>query len=68
MVDPLTFSALLGFIAAATFFLNMLITMNITGRRRKRRSESFDEPALTVDSVSSSLADVIHSGRTFYWP
>ena len=37
VVDPLTLFALLGFIAAATAFLNVLITMNIMAPGRKRR-------------------------------
>lgn len=35
VVDPLTFSALLGFIGAATAFLNTLITMNIMARKKR---------------------------------
>ena len=44
VVDPLTFTALLGGIAAATFFLNTLITMNITKKRRRRRDLLSDGP------------------------
>ena len=40
VVDPLTLTAILGAIAAATAFFNVLITMNIT-RRKKRESSSF---------------------------
>ena len=35
VVDPLTLLALIAGIAGATFFLNMLITMNIMRRRRR---------------------------------
>ena len=41
MVDPLTFIGLLGFIAGATAFLNVLITMNIVPMKivgRKKRA------------------------------
>lgn len=42
MVDPLTFTALLGILAGGTVFLNALITMNIlvkmVGKKRKRRA------------------------------
>ena len=37
VVDPLSVLTLIGFLAAATYFLNILITMNIGGKRRKRR-------------------------------
>ena len=39
VVDPLTFFTLLGFLAGATYFLNVLITMNIMPRRRRRESK-----------------------------
>lgn len=57
VVDPLTFTALLGAIAAGTFFLNMLITMNIMMRRRRKRNQ--EQPHL----LDSLLEDVIHSGN-----
>ena len=37
VVDPLTYAALLGFIALATYFLNILIAMSMLMMRRKRR-------------------------------
>ena len=40
VVDPLLVMALLGFIAAATYFLQSLITMNLMGRRKKRSIRS----------------------------
>ncbi len=39
VVKPLVILALLGGIAAATAFFNVLITMNIMGRRRRRKRE-----------------------------
>ena len=39
VVDPYTWAALIGGIALATFFLQMQIVANISGRRRRRRSE-----------------------------
>ena len=41
VVDPLTFFSLLGFIAFATAFLNVLVTMNIMMRRRRRKRDDF---------------------------
>ena len=40
VVDPLTFTALLGFIGAATYFLQFTITMLLAKRRRKRSLKS----------------------------
>ena len=37
MVDPLLLTALLGFIGAATAFLNTVITMVMPGKKRRRR-------------------------------
>ena len=37
VVDPLTYSALLGFLAAAVYFFNVLIEMSMLMMRRKRR-------------------------------
>ena len=52
VVDPLTFTALLGAIAAATAFLNTLITMNITKRRRKRAAVGALEEATGITDHS----------------
>ncbi len=41
VVDPLTLVAILGAIAAATFFLNTAITMNIPPPRRRKRDDEF---------------------------
>lgn len=43
VVDPSTWIALIGGIALATFFLQMAIVNNITGRRRKRSIEDLNE-------------------------
>ena len=53
VVDPMTLCALLGLIAAATYFLRRAITMNmnIVGRRRKKRS--YIEAA--IDNYSSRM-------------
>jgi hypothetical protein len=53
VVDPLTLTALLGAIVAGTAFLNVLITMNITGRRKKRSN----------DQLASKFSDLIQSGK-----
>ena len=66
MVDPLTLTALLGFLAAATYFLNVLVTMNAAAlaaagakkRRRKRRSVE-----VQTGSVGSALSDLFHEGK-----
>ena len=41
VVDPLTLTAILGAIAAATAFFNTLITMNLSGGRNKRKKRTF---------------------------
>lgn len=80
VVDPLTLLALIGGIAAATFFLNTLITMNIMARKkkRKRRSWTVDDGLhedLAADdeeeygstgpsSVGAILLDIVSSGTT----
>ena len=40
VVDPLTVAALMGFIGAATFFLNTQVTMLLKRKRRRRRRSS----------------------------
>ena len=40
VVDPLTYIALLSFLVAATYFLWVAVTMNIMGRKRRKRSVS----------------------------
>ncbi len=51
VADPLTVFTLLSFIAFATAFLNVLVTMNIMMRRRRRRSDR-----------GAGLKDLLHSG------
>ena len=60
VVDPLTLIGLLGGIAAATAFLNVLITMNITGRKRKRRSVG---NAAGAFDPGNAFLDVLHQGK-----
>lgn len=55
VVDPLTLTALLGFIAASTALLNTVITMNLTGRRRRR--------AMAETSNTSILDGWLQSGK-----
>ena len=42
VVDPLTWLALLGFIAAATYLLNEVIAMSMLMMARKRRKRNFE--------------------------
>ena len=58
MVDPLTFLALIATIAGGTFFLNMVITMNIPARKRRKKREEDEEDELT----SSAIVDYFHLG------
>ena len=44
VVDPLLIMALLGFIAAATYFLQSLITMNLGRRKRSLKSGRPEHP------------------------
>jgi len=53
VVKPLVVLSLLGLLAFATFFLNILITMNITMRRRRRRRKR---------TVAETLSDLAHRG------
>ena len=39
VVDPLTLFTLIAFIAGATYFLNLAITMNITGRKKRKKRD-----------------------------
>ncbi len=59
VVDTLTLAAILGLIAGATAFLNVLITMSLR-RRRKRRDGTY---ALNAASVSEKISDVIFSSK-----
>ena len=77
VVKPLVFLALLGSLAAATAFLNVLITMNIGRKRRRRRrrkrsasdsvvlSQEVDEGGrrLGINVFLDRLLDAIHKGR-----
>ena len=59
-VDPLSFLALVAGIAAATFFLNTVITMNIEARRRRKRSTDAD--SIDTLNLSGSFEDLLMSG------
>ena len=61
-VDPLSFLALVAGIAAATFFLNTVITMNIEARRRRKRSTDRDDPSFDSASLSGRFEDLFMSG------
>ena len=77
VIKPLVFLALLGTLAAATAFLNVLITMNIGRKRRRRRRRSGEDTTVLSSSSSSSLSpespgitvyldrllDLVHQGR-----
>ena len=65
VVDPLTLVALLGAVAAATAFFNVLITMNVTagdggGRMRKRKRSTNVSQQVTM---RESLLDIMHEGK-----
>ena len=62
----MTLAALLGAIALATAFLNTLITMNITGRRKKRKREADGDMTLpmAIPFVGEMLRDVFNTGET----
>ena len=51
VVDSLTFIALLGFIGAATYFLQFTITMNLMRKRRKRSIRS-RRPGQSLDFIN----------------
>ena len=53
--DPLTYVALMSFIALATYFLWVAVTMNIMGRKRKKRSES--------DQIFEEILDELFAGE-----
>ena len=55
VVDPLTFSALLGFLAAAVYFFQVLIEMSMLMMRRKRRRkrELNFQTFLAVDTLDN---------------
>ncbi len=65
VVDPLSLLALLGFIAFATAFFNVLITMNIGKKRRKRSEEMGIEPQPDMKSqtLGAVFGDILLSGR-----
>ena len=60
VVDPLTLTAILGAIAAATAFFNVLITMNIT--RRKKRETNILAESLR-DTLWKGNGKKFHFGR-----
>lgn len=63
VVDPLTLAALMGAIGVATGFLNTLITMNISKRRRRRRQDGESEPL--VPFVGNMAWDIVNAGKTY---
>lgn len=62
VVDPLTFFALIGFIGAATAFLNTVITMNIM--MRKRRSIRVPITKVIGVNAQTSWSKMIEDGRS----
>ena len=54
VVDPLTFATLLAGIIGGTAFLNVVVTMVLGRKRRRRRS----------DGVSEEVFDIFHLGKT----
>ena len=64
VVDPLTYSALLGFLAAAVYFFNVLIEMSMLmmrrKRRRKREFEFHSKPVIEAfESFSNGESDML---------
>ena len=55
VVDPLTYAALLGFLALATYFFQVLIEMSMLAKKRRKR-RSINEP----DNV---FYDVFEEGK-----
>ena len=57
VVDPLTYAALLGFLAAAVYFFQVLIEMSMLMMRRKRRRkrELGFQTFLAVDTLDNWL-------------
>lgn len=62
VVDPLTLTAILGGIAAATAFFNVLITMTLGRKKRKKRN---DDQGVTLSNWANTIQDVIYAGREF---
>lgn len=61
VVDPLTFVGLLGFVAAATAFLNTVITMNImmaVVKRSRKRS-------MTQVHLWDKIGNIVTQGKVF---
>ena len=65
VVDPLTYASLLGFIALATYFLNVLIAMSMLMMRRKRRRkrETDFRTFLAVDTLNNWIVGKLE----FHW-
>ena len=67
VVDPLTFTALLGAIVAGTAFLNVLITMNIMAAGRRKRSAAQNQKSSNTTSSGVTVwdmwQDIVHNGR-----
>ena len=65
VVDPLILCALLGLIAAATYFLRIQITMNmnIVGRKR-RRKRSGEDKTLLINSSHSNRPDIVNTSNS----
>ena len=65
VVDPLTYASLLGFIALATYFLNVLIAMSMLMMRRKRRRkrEHDFKTFLAVDTLNKWIVGKLEFHR-----
>jgi uncharacterized membrane protein len=69
VIDPLTLTAILGFIAAATFLLQQLIVMTIMGRKRKKRNlASATATATDVDFFLEGKLSATEKIRLFSRP
>ena len=56
VIDPLTYAALLGFLAAAVYFFNVLIEMSmLMMRRRRRKKREFDSHSIEVNETYESF-------------
>ncbi len=70
VVDPLTLLSLIAGIAAATAFLNVAITMNIVGKKRKKRSGDVDSEG--GEQQEGSFSRILTQGNVIkvheHWP
>jgi len=67
VIKPLVFLSLLAGIAAGTAFLNVLITMNVMRRRRKRREIGPGVDAESKVTVKELLYQTFHQGEWQSW-